>query len=282
MFRSIVLEKDKKISQVVPHKKTTEERGLKGINMIKNILLSVLLLFAFGCTSNYESSNKSHFVGGDGDGGCSVERILFAGDSLTAGANTPGKDGFRRSAIAVVKISGIPFEVVGAIAGEAGFLDYPLNLHEGHGSYALNTTDPDYSFPMHLPTWVSNADPTIVVLLVGTVDNAIGYSPSITIPIVRTLIENISNSGARKIVLVRNFPQYPPSNGTLTQISLFNTALSSLATTMVSEGHKIVVVDPGVYLEPACMFDGIHVTDELCADTAGIVIGNGIVAAHSL
>lgn len=255
---------------------------LKGINMIKNVLLSVLLLFAFGCTSNYESSNKSHFVGGDGDGGCSVERILFVGDSLTAGANTPGKDGFRRAALAVVKISGIPFEVVGGIAGEAGFLEYPLNLHEGHGSFALNTTDPDYSFPMHLPAWVSNADPTIVVLLVGTVDNAIGYPPSVTIPIVRTLIESSSNSGARKIVLVRNFPQFPPSNGTLAKISLFNTELSSLAATMITEGHRIVVVDPGAHLGFECMFDGIHVTDELCADTAGIVIGDGIVAAHSL
>ncbi len=208
--------------------------------------------------------------------GLDAGRIMCMGDSITIGANTPSKDGWRRSFHIGLITRGIRHTMTGGILAE-GTMTTPDGLHEGWGSHTIA------QLTARVPTRLALNPADIVVLHIGTVDAASGANPATMLVDLGLMLDALNTAGVQRVVLQQIIPQGPPSGGNNQIVIDYNAGMPALVATKRAAGRKIALVDQytGVVITDHST-DGVHVTDEDLSNTMGARNVQGVIAVLGL
>jgi lysophospholipase L1-like esterase len=221
--------------------------------------LPLALLAIIGCEGDNMNFGGGHSL--------NAGRLMSLGDSITQGNHTPSKDGFRKVLHDGLTAAGIAHIEVGGIEGDGnggGTLVWPYNRHEGYGSNTIA------QLTARVPGRMAINPADTVTIHAGTVDCAAGATVAQMVTDLSALIDAVSSSGTRRIVLAQIIPQGPPNGGSPELVQQYNAEMPGLVATKRAAGHRIVLVDMFTGFDIASWStDGVHPTSEVAAAFMG-------------
>lgn len=165
-------------------------------------------------------------------------RILAVGDSLTEGAKSSDRSGYRKDLYAGLTAAGYAVTMVGSQSGG----EFPQPHHEGHGGWTVA------DIAGQVDGWIKDTRPDVILLMIGTND-VIGASHE-TDPAkakadveaadarLKALLDRIT-AGAPKADLI--VASIPPMYTDLT--GPYNAAIPGLVDAAHKAGHRVTFCD---------------------------------------
>ncbi len=171
-------------------------------------------------------------------------KIMPVGDSITSGASSGG---YRPSLWNKYVAAGKNVNFVGS-ARSGNLTDQD---HEGHAGWRIHQID------ANIVNWVQQAQPDIVLLMIGT--NDMGQSDASTAHIrLSGLIDNIADTKPGVKIFVASIPLRTDTTSLTERIATFNAAIPPMVAAKVSEGKDVYFVDIHSVLTAGDLSDGIH------------------------
>ena len=177
-------------------------------------------------------------------------KIMPLGDSITACGN------WRQLLLSNLTSSGYKVEFVGS--------QFYLTPHEGHsGIGAINMANSG-----DLKTWLSAANPEIVIMHLGTNDSWGNNLVPQIIPAFTTLIGQMrANNPNIKIMVAKIIPMHPSGSGETANNNVLdlNSKIDNWAKELSTSKSPIIVVDQYTGFDTSTdTYDGVHPNDNGC------------------
>ncbi|NOY79201.1 MAG: T9SS type A sorting domain-containing protein [Calditrichaeota bacterium] len=186
-------------------------------------------------------------------------KIMPLGDSITQGINgSTVVGGYRDDLYDLLKNEGVSFDFVGSLSdGDTTVFDAD---HEGHGGWRA------YQIDENINTWLTQSNPDIILLHIGTNDVSSDQDNQTTISQIGSIIDKIYNYNSNiTIVLSSLIPRNDAKNP---QNRDLNRLISLLFYDKQQAGYKIVyagnyevfIADPNYATD--YLFDEVHPNDD--------------------
>ncbi|MBI3880830.1 MAG: tandem-95 repeat protein [Verrucomicrobia bacterium] len=190
-------------------------------------------------------------------------KVMPLGDSITDGFTSPG--GYRVRLWTNLGAAGLSVNFVGSETNgppELGDTD-----HEGHSGYLIgpgvptNTLHSLYEFA---DTWLSNAQPDVVLLLIGANDMVNDYDVTNAPARLGGLLDKIYTNSPNAHVIVSSLTPFDDTDTAWTEAARyvksrdFNAQLPDLVATKQAAGRRISFMDGAKSITRYDLVDGIH------------------------
>ncbi len=173
--------------------------------------------------------------------------IMPLGDSITHGYNVPG--GYRRPLWQALSDRGYRAHFVGS--QRHGPPDWPEPAHEGHSGWKIE------QIHQRVPGWLAQAQPEIILLLLGTNDMAQGDRLATAPERLAALLETIYRQNPAVQVFVASIP--PIADPALNRrVQAYNAALPAIVAQQQARGQAAQFVDVYAVLTGDDLADGVH------------------------
>lgn len=172
-----------------------------------------------------------------------VIRVMPLGDSITMGANSPGKGGYRVWLWNECKAAGLHITFVGSL--QDGPATLPEPAHEGHSGWRI-----DHLAAYAVP-WLKTYQPQVILLHIGTNDILQGYGPVVAAARLSHLIDEISATLPDAMLFVAQITPLGTPHLNV-QVQQYNAAIPVLVRDEQAQGMHVAYVD---------MYDAVPVND---------------------
>jgi lysophospholipase L1-like esterase len=210
-------------------------------------VLSALMVIIISLAAVFVLQNRAFSAG-------TSTRIMTLGDSITACGN------WRQLLLSNLTSSGYNVEFVGS--------QYYLTPHEGHsGISAINLANSG-----DLKTWLSAANPEIVLMHLGTNDSwGNNLAPQIISAFTTLVGQMRANKPNMKIMVAKIIPMHPSGSGEACNNNVIdlNSRIDDWAKGLSTEQSPIIVVDQYKGFDTTTdTYDGVHPNDNGCIKMA--------------
>lgn len=185
-------------------------------------------------------------------------RILPLGDSITYGyweGNTTNCNSYRKVLKGLLDSGGYETDFVGGLSDG----DFGDNQHHGHGGWFADDSSGAKSILGHIPGWMADTRPDIVLLHVGTNDIMARH---VDVNEVSLILDEIYAANSRATVVLALIIRSMPGSWQNEVISTFNNNLNVMAQARIAAGEDLLVVDmengAGIDYASADMADELH------------------------